>query len=485
MCQIETSTNGNRSVDQEKEPLTWMFWRKRRYIVAMMVHVGFLSSYTMRVNLSVAIVEMTKTRSFHNGDGTAFNERELYFDWSVQDRGIILSSFFWGYICTQLAGGFLSKKFGGKWVLGLGIGLTAILTLLIPWLVRTVTTMIVIRVLQGMCLGVTFPSTHNVWLYWAPIPERTRMASIGVAGMLVGTVIGLPISAFLATALGWESIFYVFGGFGVLWLIAWIIVVPSTPAQDRRISKDELEYIQRNAGASNEKSLNVPWKSFLTSKPIYAITASHTTDTWGTYTMLTQMPSFLSDALNYDLESSGLLSAAPYLLMSFCIPLSGAFADILQNKNLLTTTQVRKYFNCGAFLIQMVCMLMAGFIVHRVWSVVFIVIAVGIGGFALTSYSTNPLDIAPAYASVILGFSNTFATVPGIISPALTGYLVQNQTVDEWRIVFYIAASVYVFGTTVYWFWCSGEVQPWALTKNRRISEETKKDEISSEGVHI
>lgn len=71
--------------------------------------------------------------------------------------------------------------------------------------------MVAIRVLQGMCCGVTFPCIHNVWLFWAPIPERSRMASIGVAGMLVGTVIGMPISGFLATSLGWESIFYVFG----------------------------------------------------------------------------------------------------------------------------------------------------------------------------------------------------------------------------------------------------------------------------------
>lgn len=39
----------------------------------------------------------------------------------------------------------------------------------------------------------------------------------------------------------------------------------------------------------------------------------------------------------------------------------------------------------------------------------------------------NALDVAPEYASVILGYSNTFAALTGIISPALTGVLVQNQ----------------------------------------------------------
>lgn len=479
-CQSETSTSTDgilRSVDREKEPLSWQFWRKRRYIVVMMVHLGYIANYSMRVNLSVAIVEMTKNRTVLYEDGTSGNEQ--YFNWNSQERGIILSSFYWGYICTQILGGFLSKRFGGSLIFGLGIGLTAVLSLLIPWLGKTVVAIAAIRVVQGLCEGVTFPCIHDVWLYWAPIPERSRMASIGVAGMLVGTVIAMPISALLATSLGWESIFYVFGGVGILWHITWAIFIKSSPAQDSCISKDELEYIQSNVSTADEATQNVPWKSLLTSKAVYAITAAHATDTWGFYTMITQMPSFLNDALDYDLESSGLLSAIPYLCMSISIPISGTLADVLQNKGILTTTQVRKYFNCGAFIIQMVCMLMAGFLVHRVWSVLLIIVGIGIGGFTLTSYSINPLDIAPSYASIILGISNTIATLPGIISPVLTGYLVQNQTVDEWRIVFYIAASVYVFGIVVYWFWCSGEVQQWALSRKSRNDGAAGSDKVT------
>lgn len=43
------------------------------------------------------------------------------------------------------------------------------------------------------------------------------------------------------------------------------------------------------------------------------------------------------------------------------------------------------------------------------------------------SFSVNHLDIAPQYASVLMGISNTFATIPGIVSPALTGYIVTNS----------------------------------------------------------
>jgi MFS family permease len=54
------------------------------------------------------------------------------FDWDEQTQGLILSSFFWGYVITHLPGGMLAEKFGGKYALGLGILSTAIFTLLTP-----------------------------------------------------------------------------------------------------------------------------------------------------------------------------------------------------------------------------------------------------------------------------------------------------------------------------------------------------------------
>jgi MFS transporter, ACS family, solute carrier family 17 (sodium-dependent inorganic phosphate cotransporter), other len=102
------------------------------------------------------------------------------------------------------------------------------------------------------------------------------------------------------------------------------------------------------------------------------------------------------------------------------------FVDWAQEKGYLTTTQVRRYFNCGAFLAQTVFMMLAAFFLHPVSSMVCITIAVGLGAFAWSGFAVNHLDIAPQYASILMGFSNTWATIPGIVSPLLTGFLVQD-----------------------------------------------------------
>lgn len=159
--------------------------------------------------------------------------------------------------------------------------------------------------------------------------------------------------------------------------------------------------------------------------------------------LLTELPSFMkglitkfrlttfyfysfSDILDFNLANSGILSALPYLTMSVLVFFSSFLADYFQVKAILTTTQVRRYFNCSSFLGQTVFMMLAAFMLHPTYSVVLLTIGVGIGAFSLSGFTVNHLDIAPDYSSILMGISNTFGTVPGIVSPLLTGYIVST-----------------------------------------------------------
>lgn len=56
----------------------------------------------------------------------------IRFNWTQEQQGWILSSFFIGYVITHIPGAILAQKFGGKWTLGLGILATAICSVLTP-----------------------------------------------------------------------------------------------------------------------------------------------------------------------------------------------------------------------------------------------------------------------------------------------------------------------------------------------------------------
>lgn len=144
--------------------------------MAFLGFLGFAVSYAMRFNLSIAIVAMVGSKPGHgHGQGhethksssacvyTANNSMKLddihsaeatlgeFHHWTEAEQGLILGSFFWGYVITQLPGGILSDKYGGKWPLGLGLFITAIFAILSPICARTHTYLLMFcRVMQGL-----------------------------------------------------------------------------------------------------------------------------------------------------------------------------------------------------------------------------------------------------------------------------------------------------------------------------------------------
>ncbi|XP_017880754.1 vesicular glutamate transporter 2.2 [Ceratina calcarata] len=452
---------------------SWKFWQKRRYVVGVLAFLGFFTSYILRVNLSVAIVAMNAKVRKVNETGEKYFEPE--FNWDSKTQGLVLSSFFYGYISTQLLGGWLGGRIGGKRVFGLGIAVTAFLTIITPPLVRvSVYILVALRIVEGICEGVTYPCIHAIWAQWAPPLERSKLATLAFSGSFFGTVFAMPVAGLMAEHLGWSSVFYVFGTVGLVWFFYWWIIVQDKPEDDKYISEAELAYIKNSLGNSKADKITHPWKKMLTSAPVWAIVAAHFSENWGFYTMLTQLPTFMNDVLDFKLDKTGYLSALPYLAMTIVVQFSGHLADYLRTKKILTTTQVRKFFNCGAFVFQTIFMTCTGLIFNPIGVVICITIAVGLGGFAWSGFGVNHLDIAPKHASVLMGIGNTIATLPGIVSPILTGYIVQNKSPWEWRVVFIISGAVYMIGAVIYGLYASGEKQPWA-EEHEETNRETKR----------
>jgi hypothetical protein len=94
--------------------------------------------------------------------------------------------------------------------------------------------------------------------------------------------------------------------------------------------------------------------------------------------------------------------------------------------------------------------------------------SVGAAGLCLSGFNVNHLDLAPKYAGVLMGITNTFATIPGFLAPQITDSITANaaagsvELTHKWQSVFYIAAVAYVFGIGFYLIFASGEKQWWA-----------------------
>ncbi|XP_031769341.2 vesicular glutamate transporter 1 isoform X1 [Galleria mellonella] len=461
--------------EQVKEDRTSScFFRQRRYVVALLAFFGFFNVYALRVNLSIAVVAMSEPIETKLDNGTVVFIPE--FDWSTQTKGLILSSFFYGYLFTQLPGGWLAAKIGGNRLFAVGIGATSLLTLLTPPLAYTSTALLItVRVVEGLFEGVTYPCIHAVWSRWAPADERARLATLAFSGSYAGTVVSMPVCSLLAKYTGWPGIFYVFGICGLVWTTIWWLVVKESPEKDPHITPAELKYIQDSRGTQAVDSSKVrhPWKAILTSAPVWAIVMAHFSENWGVYTLLTFLPTFMKDVFKFETSQTGWVAAIPYLAMGIMLQVAGQLSDWLLRKSIMTRTNIRKLFNCGAFLSQTIFMVAAAYASSVVGCIVFLTIAVGLGGFAWSGFGVNHLDVAPPHASVLMGLSNTLATLPGILSPPLAGAIVQDNTAEQWRIVFFITSAIYLVGAIVYGMFASGEKQHWVLDADSDASFDT------------
>ena len=221
------------------------------------------------------------------------------------------------------------------------------------------------------------------------------------------------ISGYLATHFGWESIFYTFGIASIFWCICWFLIVKDSPENDGWITKTEKDFILNSIKENGPKRLKTPWLAIFTSMPVYAVSVAHFTYSYGYYTLLTELPSYLKNIVNFDLEMTGYMSAIPYALLIALLFPSGYLADWLQIKNILSTSQVRKFFNNISFFAQMIFLLLAAYFTNKVHIVICISLSIGLGAFSMSGFLANTLDIAPQFSSIILGISNSIATLPG------------------------------------------------------------------------
>ena len=107
------------------------------------------------------------------------------------------------------------------------------------------------------------------------------------------------------------------------------------------------------------------------------------------------------------------LAALPHLIMTIIVPLVGQLADYLRRKEIMSTTNVRKLFNCGGFGGEAIFLQVVGYARHKTTAVVALIVAVGSSGFAISGFNVNHLDIAPRYASILMGISNGVGTFAG------------------------------------------------------------------------
>jgi ACS family sodium-dependent inorganic phosphate cotransporter len=397
---------------------------QRRHTVVLMCFFGTFICYIDRVNISVAIIPMAEQ-----------------FGWTDTQRGLVLSSFFIGYLVTQVLGGSLAARFGGKAVLGFGVLWWSLFTILTPLSALTsFPALIAARILMGVGEGVAFPATYNLLGRWVPLRERSRAAALNLSGIPLGTLFAVTTTPFIALAFGWPAVFYLFGVLGFIWFAFWWPLAGDRPdhSPDEKPSGRE--------GRSAPRGL-VPWRAILSHKSVWAIIVAHFSNNWGLYVLLAWLPSYFATELGINLRSVWIYASLPWIANFFMGNLSGWIGDrmIAGGRSITRVRKTMQVVGSGGPALALIAL---GYTDNAIAAVSLLSLALGLGAFSFAGFASNHLDISPRHAGAIFGISNTAGTIPGIVGVALTGVLV-DQT-GSYASAFYVTAGVYLAGLLVY-----------------------------------
>ncbi|XP_073288695.1 ascorbate transporter, chloroplastic-like [Primulina huaijiensis] len=414
----------------------WWEQFPKRWVMVLLCFCAFLLCNMDRVNMSIAILPMSKE-----------------YNWNSTTVGLIQSSFFWGYLLTQIVGGIWADKFGGKVVLGFGVVWWSTATMLTPLAARIgLPFLLVMRAFMGIGEGVAMPAMNNLLSKWIPVSERSRSLALVYSGMYLGSVIGLAFSPVLIYTFGWPSVFYSFGSLGTIWFAMWLSKAYSSPKEDPRLSTEEKALIL-GGSLSKEPVSKIPWKKILSKAPVWALIISHFCHNWGTFILLTWMPTYYNQVLKFNLTESGLLCVLPWLTMAVFANIGGWIADTLVSKG-LSITSVRKIMQSIGFLGPAFFLTQLRKVNTPALAVLCMACSQGSDAFSQSGLYSNHQDIGPRYAGVLLGLSNTAGVLAGVFGTAATGYILQKGSWDD---VFKVAVVLYIIGTLVWNFFTTGE----------------------------
>ena len=362
--------------------------------------------------------------------------------WSELEYGYIVTAFQAAYALGLLIIGRLMDVFGTK----LGYSFAMVIwsvAAMAHALARSAFGFGAARFALGLGESGNFPAAIKTVAEWFPKKERAFATGIFNAGSNVGAVVAPLVVPWLTLTYGWYEAFIVTGSIGFIWLIFWFMLY-EVPNKSKRVTKEELAYIQSDPPESLEK---IPWVRLLTYKETWAFMLGKflTDPIWWFY--LYWVPKFLNKEYGLTLETLGLPLIVIYLLADVG-SVGGGWLSSAFIKRGWTVNKGRK----TAMLICAICVVPIVFAsqANSVW------MAVGLLGLATAAHQgwsanlfTTTSDMFPRRAiGSVVGLGGMAGSIGGMLISTATGLILEFT--GSYVYIFILAGSVYLLALVVF-----------------------------------
>jgi MFS transporter, ACS family, glucarate transporter len=379
-------------------------------IVLLMLCVMYFITYLDRVNVSTAAAGFGKD-----------------FGLSKTEIGLVFSAFAYPYLVFQIIGGWISDRFGAKKTLLACGALWAVATMLTGFAGGFVS-LLAARLLLGFGEGATFPAATAAMSRWVAKEKRGFAQGITHAASRVGNAAAPAAVVFVMAAYGWRASFYVCAGLSFVWLVVWAMTFTEYPKDHPRITQKELAVLP----SPKPKGAPVRWGKLF--KRMAPVTIVYFCYGWTLWLFLSWIPQYFLHSYHLNLQKSALFASSVF----FAGVLGDTLGGIVTDRILTATGSLRR---ARSWMVS-VCMLLTLlsliplFLSHDLY----VSLASLSSGFFFSEMTIGPmwaipLDIAPEHSGVASGMMNTGSALAAILSPVLSGILIDKF--GNWELPFF------------------------------------------------
>ena len=376
-------------------------------------------AYIDRVNFSVAGAHLVATGVFTPGG-----------------FGFLQSTFSWAFTASLLLAGPFTDWTRPRISLPAGMGTWSFATVLCG-ITTAFWPLAILRGFVGVGESTMIPSGSRV--IRETFDRKYRSAAIGTffAGNKIGLTIGIPLSAMILAAWGWQWVFFITGSLGLIWM-AWWISVYRAPSRDAAKQED-----------STQGQEHIRWATLLKYRTTWGLILGQGGYLYIYYLFATWLPGYLVLQRDLTILQTGFVGMLPFLVGTICVIFGGWAADRLIAAG-GRVTLIRKSFAVSGLFCATIFTIGGAYAEGTVLAVSLLTLAVASFSFTTAAANSIPLDVAPPHiVSSLVSLQNFGGNVGGSFAPVVTGLLI--SATNDFTVPLLVAAGVaLVFGCGSY-----------------------------------
>jgi MFS family permease len=350
---------------------------------------------------------------------------------SSLQMGTLGSAFFGTYTLLQIPVGWLAERYGAHRILAAGLTIWACATILTGF-VHTFAALLALRLLLGLGESSGFPSVAKILAAIVPAKGLGTANGIVALGYLSGPVVGTIVGGLLMARFGWRSAFWVFGALSLLWLWPWAGVAGEVRAAVRSSAVD-----------------SPTWGMILKQPSLWGTSLGLFSSNYVFYFMLFWLPTWLQTERGFSLTDMAWVATSAYLVNAVSAFVTGWGIDRYLARGGSANAGYKSVM-AVAHIGSVVCMLAMAVGSPKLALISLFVYQALCGASSPGVYAMCEILAGPRASGRWVGIQNSLGNFPGVIAPALTGYIIQST--GHYTNAFVVAAAVSLLGL-VGWIW--------------------------------